>query len=94
MTKKISKQIEKIKYQASKWCDENIPEQFSEENGYGSAWENKFAELIVKECINIIEQNKNISLNIGNFTDAKSQGIQLGLAFAITDIEEHFGVEE
>jgi hypothetical protein len=52
------------------------------------------AELIVKECMNIIKQNENASLNIGNFTDEKKQGIQLGLEFAITDIAEHFGVEE
>jgi hypothetical protein len=54
----------------------------------------KFAELIVKECMNTIKQNENASLNIGNFTDEKKQGIQLGLEFAITDIAEHFGVEE
>jgi hypothetical protein len=54
----------------------------------------KFAELIVRECMNTIKQNENASLNISNFTDEKKQGIQLGLEFAITDIAEHFGVEE
>jgi hypothetical protein len=43
--------IQEIKNRASVWCDENIPEQFSEEtNGYGAAWENKFAELIINVC--------------------------------------------
>ena len=43
--------IRKLKHQASVWCDENIPDQFSEEtNGYGRAWEEKFAELIIREC--------------------------------------------
>ena len=56
--------------------------------------EEKFAELIVQECMNTIKQNENASLNISNFTDEKKQGIQLGLEFAITDIAEHFGVEE
>ena len=47
----MNERIKQLKHQASVWCDENIPEQFSEEtNGYGSAWEEKFAELIVKEC--------------------------------------------
>jgi len=54
----------------------------------------KFAELIVRECIRTINQNENISLNIGNFTDEKKQGIQLGLEFAITDIVDHFDIEE
>lgn len=40
-----------LAHQASFWCDQNIPEQFSEEiMGYGEAWEEKFAELIVREC--------------------------------------------
>jgi hypothetical protein len=47
----MNERIKELKHQASVWCDENIPEQFSEEtNGYGSAWEDKFAELIVQEC--------------------------------------------
>ena len=54
----------------------------------------KFAELIVKECVAVIKQNEGASLGISNFTDEKQQGIQLGLEFAICDIEEHFGVEE
>jgi len=53
-----------------------------------------FGELLVRECINTIKQNENDSLTIGNFTDEKKQGIQLGLEFAITDIAEHFGVQE
>jgi hypothetical protein len=47
----MNERIKELKHQASVWSDENIPEQFSEEtNGYGSAWEDKFAELIVQEC--------------------------------------------
>ena len=47
----MNERIRLLKHQASLWCDENIPEQFSEEtNGYGRAWEDKFAELIVREC--------------------------------------------
>ena len=54
----------------------------------------KFAELIVRECIEVIVRNEHASLNIDNFTDEKAQGIQLGLEFATIDIAEHFGVEE
>ena len=51
---KMNERIKLLKHQASLWCDENIPEQFSEEiNGYGSAWEDKFAELIVRECVGV-----------------------------------------
>ncbi len=52
----MNERIKLLKHQASLWCDENIPEQFSEEtNGYGSAWEDKFAEMIVRECLNTME---------------------------------------
>jgi len=57
-------------------------------------WFEKFAELIVRECIEVIVRNEHASLNISNFTDEKAQGIQLGLEFATIDIAEHFGVEE
>ena len=53
----MNERIRKLKHQASLWCDENIPDQYSDEtNGYGSAWEDKFAELIVKECADIGQQ--------------------------------------
>ena len=43
----MNERIKELALQASVWCDENIPEQFSEEtNGYGSAWEEKFAALV------------------------------------------------
>ena len=54
----------------------------------------KFAELIVRECVDVIVRNEHATLNIDNFTNEKAQGIQLGLEFATIDIAEHFGVEE
>ena len=54
----------------------------------------KFAELIVRECIEVIVRNEHATLNIDNFTNEKAQGIQLGLEFATIDIAEHFGIEE
>jgi hypothetical protein len=48
----MNERIKELKHQASLWCDKNVPEQYSEEtNSYGTAWEDKFAELIVRECI-------------------------------------------
>ena len=46
----------------------------------------KFAELIVKECMQSIE--KTIETNCD--TDSEKMGCE----FAITDLLEHFGVEE
>ena len=48
----MNERIQQLKHQASLWCDMNIPDQFGE-YGYGEAWEDKFAELIVRECADI-----------------------------------------
>ena len=74
--------IQAINYCMDKGSQGNLSEEVSQ----------KFAELIIQECIDTIKNNENISLNISNFTDEKKQGIQLGLEFAICDIQEHFGV--
>jgi hypothetical protein len=60
----MNERVKKLKLAASLWCDENIPDQWSDEiNGYGVAWEEKFAELIVQECIRIVETQK---VSVGN----------------------------
>ena len=86
---KMNERIKLLKHQASLWCDENIPEQFSEEiNGYGSAWEDKFAELIVKECAEISEQSQ--------WSEAKGEyyeGFNEAMIYVSNKIKEHFGVE-
>lgn len=46
----MNERILELKHLASIWCDENIPEQFSEETGYGEAWEDKFAELLILDA--------------------------------------------
>ena len=52
----MNERIKELKHQASLWCDQNIPDQYSEEtNGYGRAWDDKFAELIVRECARVGE---------------------------------------
>jgi hypothetical protein len=80
----MNKRIKELKHQASLWCDRNIPEQYSEEtNSYGTAWEDKFAELIVKECID------QISVNHDPNSDWDWE-VSRGHAIAI--IKEHFGV--
>ena len=57
----------------------NIPDEFCK----------KFAELIVRECAQVI-QDKN---DIENYLDSWDHGFVAGLATAIDAIEQHFGVE-
>ena len=88
----MNKRIQELKHQASVWCDENIPEQFSEEtNGYGSAWEEKFAEMIIKECASICELNGQ-SYKF-SFTPAKAQLAESASSYCGIMIKKHFGVD-
>ena len=52
----------------------------------------KFAELIVQECMSQIEEVRQIKA--GNAGPVYTQGFEDGMFVAIRTIEEHFGVEE
>ena len=52
----------------------------------------KFAELIVGECMSQIEEVRQIKA--GNAGPVYTQGFEDGMFVAIRTIEEHFGVEE
>ena len=81
----MNERIVLLKHQASVWCDENIPDQFSEEtNGYGRAWEEKFAELIIRECMKVAKPN---------YMSTPEDSVYY-VEQAINRIAEHFGVEE
>ena len=56
----MNERIKELKHQAFLWCDQNIPEQYSHETGYGDAWEDKFAELIVRSCSNIAAHHNSL----------------------------------
>jgi hypothetical protein len=50
----------------------------------------KLAELIVKECIETVAENMYSGITPSDFSD----GADFAYAQAISDIKEHFGVEE
>ena len=82
----MNERINELKRQATIWCDYNIPEQFSEETGgYGGAWEDKFAELIIRNCI---EQ----AHSVGDLRGANDDMIY-GADYAAVQITKYFGVE-
>jgi biotin-(acetyl-CoA carboxylase) ligase len=85
----MNQRIRELKHLASVWCDENIPEQYSEEtNGYGKAWEDKFAELIVRECSSICR-------GVGDAVWAEQHQSNIGTARTCdAAILLYFGVEE
>jgi hypothetical protein len=75
----MNERIKKLAEQADIWCDQN----YYGNEFYNIHWEEKFAELIVRECVAIckdIDGEDNI--------DARS-----GRQDCAVEIREHFGVE-
>ena len=69
---KMNQRLSAIKQQAHLYA--------LDQEWYIDSFEQRFAELIVKECIGIVEKQK-----------AK---MSYGPTFVIEDIKQHFGVEE
>lgn len=81
----MNERINTLKRQASLWCDENIPNEFSEEiNGYGPAWEDKFAELIILEMCDVLDTAQ---------WDKGEDWICADSMPIIPQIKDHFGIE-
>ena len=78
----MNKRIKELVQQTDAWCDQN----YAGDKFYDVRWEEKFAELIVQECILIIQ--KGISLD-GNTTEKFLRTMK-----HLKDIKEHFGIEE
>jgi hypothetical protein len=70
---------------------EQALEEFTAENKYATIivpdpLKEKFAELIVKECIDIVAKRKDQAIDDGCKVDE-------AMSMAEMDLEEHFGVE-
>jgi hypothetical protein len=55
---------------------------------YKQRYDSKFAELIVRECMNIVSNQTTLDTN-----EDFREGFNHGLKYAWTDIRKHFGVE-
>ena len=64
----------------------------SEDPEHGFIIPEKFAELIVRECMTQIQEVREIKA--GHAGPEYTQGFDDGMFVAISTIEEHFGVEE
>lgn len=82
----MNERIREFAIQTDAWCDQN----WHNESTYNSAWEEKFAELIIQECVSTLNdmhlwQSVNNQNYPASWYDAVDQGIDA--------IKEHFGVE-
>jgi hypothetical protein len=56
---------------------------------FNNDYREKFAELIVRECMDIVSKQTTLDTN-----EDFREGFSHGLKYAWTDIRKHFGVEE
>jgi len=87
----MNERIKELAEQAEKYADDN----FKGENFWTQAYESKFAELIVRECINEIAYIGKANEVFGDRTDRGGLNhILWTTETAIEKIKQHFGVEE
>jgi hypothetical protein len=79
----MNERIEKLAEQAEKYADDN----FKGEHFWTQAYESKFAELIVQECLDACSRANEIR----HFVPPTQEQVVLS---CMREIEEHFGVEE
>jgi len=87
----MNERIKELAEQAEKYADDN----FKGENFWTQAYESKFAELIVRECINEIAYIGKANEVFGDRTDRGGLNhILWTTETAIEKIKQHFGVDE
>jgi hypothetical protein len=74
----MNEQIRQLTEQAEKYADDN----FRGEPTWSEAFESKFAELIVRKCIYMIEN------------EASTYAEPVWAVELVNDIKDHFGVEK
>ena len=82
----MNERIKQLATETDIWCDQN----FHNSPEYNIQWEQKFAELIVRECIEVVEQDMKLAhiqmipLTLEKYANGRLK----------EKIKKHFGVEE
>jgi hypothetical protein len=89
----VNKQIDKLVIATDAWCDQNLPSNWTDDvDKYLPVWNEKFAELIVQECIDKIETYR---IPVGNSRSGElaCEWTYGALKEIRDDIKQTFGVE-
>jgi len=85
----MNKQIQKLYDQADKFAKENRTQNIAAPgNNYFELFHEKFAELIVRECVDRVTSKAN------GWGDMTGFAIKESILDCAKDLKEHFGVEE
>ena len=92
----MNERIQQLAMQTDIWCDQNVAQGSPM---YNNQWEQKFAELIVRECVRECKQewyDTNNDPELNAETDTRMIGIKIGIKQGslkcISRIKEHFGL--
>ena len=83
--------IEHLAERATKEMDQ---EAFSEDMNIPAEWYQKFAELIVQECISIVDEQKECLHEEQKYWHDRDYGYEMAVNDASNGIKQFFGVEE
>ncbi len=83
----MNERIRELSEQAEKYADDN----FRGEPTWSEAFESKFAELIVRECIDIVKPTEHHEVWAEDYVGGL-EGLEL-LDNRVAKLKEHFGVE-
>jgi hypothetical protein len=83
----VNERIRELSEQAEKYADDN----FRGEPTWSEAFESKFAELIVRECIDIVKPTEHHEVWAEDYVGGL-EGLEL-LDNRVAKLKEHFGVE-
>ena len=79
----MNKRIQELILRTDAWCEQNLPANWTDDvDQYLPLWNAKFAELIVRECIDIISP---YTIRMGRPGEEYLHPIQ--------EIKTHFGVK-
>ena len=84
----MNERIRKIAIETDAWCDQH----YTGDQMYDIKWEQKFAELIVAECL--AHGKLTQSQAVVNGSEAYNAGREMGIEVFMNKIRNHFGVEE
>ena len=86
----MNKRIDEL---AERATDEMDPTAFSEDMNIPTEWYQKFAELIVQECTNVIQKEVSMKYTEGGEPEEFMGGHYAGSVLARVKIKQHFGVK-
>ena len=91
----MNERIQKLYDQADKFAKENKTQTISGPgNNYFELFHEKFAELIVKECISIVEEQKECLCEEQQYWSDHDYGYEMAVNDASKGIKQFFGVGE